>query len=118
MTKLAGDQLNNLILHQIKMVLYLIGLGLGDEKDITIKGLEAVKVSKRIYLEAYTSILSVGKDRLVRTTRREVDDVQEAFYGKEIIVADRETVESEADGILDGADIDNVAFLVVGDPFG
>lgn len=48
------------------MVLYIIGLGLSDEKDITVKGLEAVKSCERVYLEAYTSILSVGKERLVR----------------------------------------------------
>ncbi len=48
------------------MVLYLIGLGLADEKDITVKGLEAVKKSSRVYLEAYTSILMVDKARLVR----------------------------------------------------
>ena len=44
---------------------YLIGLGLGDAKDITVKGLEVVKAAKRVYLEAYTSILTVGKDALV-----------------------------------------------------
>ena len=44
---------------------YLIGIGLGDAKDITVKGLEIVKSSKRVYLEAYTSILSVGKEVLV-----------------------------------------------------
>ena len=44
---------------------YLIGLGLGDAKDITVKGLEIVKAAKRVYLEAYTSILTVGKDALV-----------------------------------------------------
>ena len=43
---------------------------------------------------------------------------QEALYGKEVVVADREMVESEADRILDGADREDVAFLVVGDPFG
>ncbi|KAI8908957.1 tetrapyrrole methylase [Gorgonomyces haynaldii] len=42
----------------------------------------------------------------------------EAFYGKEIVVADREMVESEADKILYNADKENVAFLVVGDPYG
>lgn len=47
-------------------MLYLVGLGLGDAKDITVKGLEAVKRAKRVYLEAYTSILTVGKDALVR----------------------------------------------------
>lgn len=46
-------------------MLYVVGLGLSDEKDITLKGLEAVKGSERVYLEAYTSILTVGKEKLV-----------------------------------------------------
>ena len=46
-------------------MLYLIGLGLSDEKDVTVRGLEAIKGSSRVYLEAYTSILGVGKERLV-----------------------------------------------------
>lgn len=47
-------------------MLYVIGLGLSDETDITVKGLEAVKNSERVYLEAYTSILTVGKEKLVK----------------------------------------------------
>lgn len=47
-------------------MLYLVGLGLGDETDITLKGLEVVKRSARVYLEAYTSILLVDKTILVR----------------------------------------------------
>ena len=47
-------------------MLYLVGLGLGDATDITVKGLEIVKQATRVYLEAYTSILTVGKDELVR----------------------------------------------------
>lgn len=43
---------------------------------------------------------------------------QEEFYGKEVIVADREMVEMEADSILEGAKTDDISFLVVGDPFG
>ena len=50
------------------MVLWLIGLGLGDEKDITVRGLEAVKSCKYIYLEHYTAILGVDKEKLVRHT--------------------------------------------------
>ena len=46
-------------------MLYLIGLGLGDAADITVKGLQAVKSCSRVYLEAYTSILTVGKEALV-----------------------------------------------------
>lgn len=86
---------------------YIIGLGLGDCKDITVRGLEIVKSCDRIYLEAYTSILiSSGISEL------------EEFYGKKITVADRDTVEQESDTMLDGSDVEDVALLVVGDPFG
>ena len=47
-------------------MLYLVGLGLGDEKDITVKGLEVVRSCEKVYLEHYTSILTVGKDALER----------------------------------------------------
>ena len=40
------------------MALYFIGLGLSDEKDITVKGLEAVKNAGKIYLDVYTSQLA------------------------------------------------------------
>ncbi|OWK05016.1 DPH5, partial [Cervus elaphus hippelaphus] len=43
---------------------YMIGLGLGDAKDITVKGLEVVRRCSRVYLEAYTSVLTVGKEVL------------------------------------------------------
>jgi len=46
-------------------MLYLIGLGLGDEKDVTLKGLEAIKSADRVFLEAYTSILGVDQQSLV-----------------------------------------------------
>jgi hypothetical protein len=88
------------------MVLYLIGLGLYDERDITLRGLDAVRGCARVYLEAYTSILLCDKAKL------------EALYGKDVVVADREMVENEADVILEGAESADVAFLVVGDPFG
>lgn len=44
--------------------------------------------------------------------------LQEEFYGRKLILADRELVESGADEILSGADRNDIAFLVVGDPFG
>ncbi|KAH8996734.1 Diphthine synthase [Lactarius akahatsu] len=85
---------------------YIIGLGLSDEKDITLRGLEAVRSSSRLYLEAYTSILTVRKERL------------EEFYGKPLILADRDMVETQSDEILRDAHIQDVSLLVVGDPFG
>jgi len=50
-------------------MLWLVGLGLGDEKDITVRGLEVVRAAERVYLEAYTSILGVDQTRLVRAHR-------------------------------------------------
>ncbi|KAI5821189.1 tetrapyrrole methylase [Pyronema omphalodes] len=87
-------------------MLYFIGLGLSNEKDITVAGLEIVKNASRVYLEAYTSILMIETEKL------------EEFYGRPVIVADREMVESSADEILAGSDTSDVAFLVVGDPYG
>ncbi|KAK6428529.1 diphthine synthase, partial [Oleoguttula sp. CCFEE 5521] len=46
-------------------MLYIIGLGLADERDISVKGLEIVKRAERVYLEAYTAVLLVDKDVLV-----------------------------------------------------
>ena len=44
---------------------HIIGLGLADEKDISVKGLEIVRKAERVYLEAYTAILLIEKDQLV-----------------------------------------------------
>ena len=44
--------------------------------------------------------------------------VKESFYGREIILADRDMVETASDEILADANTSDVAFLVVGDPFG
>ncbi len=89
------------------MVLYLIGLGLHDEKDITLKGLEIIKKCDRVYLENYTSKLSVPISKL------------EELYGKDIILADRELIERrvEREIIMRAKDKD-VALLIVGDVFG
>ncbi|CAG8528111.1 4666_t:CDS:2 [Diversispora eburnea] len=82
-------------------MLYIIGLGLCDETDITVKGLNAIKSCERVYLESYTSILMISREKL------------EEFYDKKLILADREMVESQSDEILLNADVINVAFLVV-----
>jgi len=46
-------------------MLYLIGLGLADETDVTVKGLELIRKVQRVYLEAYTSILLVDTAKMV-----------------------------------------------------
>lgn len=87
------------------MTLYFIGLGLNDEKDITLHGLEAIKKCKKLYLETYTSMLQCPISHLQK------------LYRKKIILADRDLVEQNAEEtILADAKNGNVGFLVVGDP--
>ena len=89
------------------MVLHMVGLGLGDERDVTLRGLEAIRGAARVVLEQYTSVLpGVEPARL------------EALYGKPVEIADRQAVEEGSDGFLEAARDTDVAFLVVGDPFG
>ncbi|MAG38782.1 diphthine synthase [Candidatus Woesearchaeota archaeon] len=87
------------------MTLHLIGIGLNDEKDISVKGLNIVKKADFVFLENYTSRLQVSVEKL------------EEFYEKKIILADRETVERKTDLILEKSLNKETAFLVVGDVF-
>ena len=90
-------------------MLYIIGLGLSDLEDITVKGLKAIQSSDKVYLEHYTSIL-----------REDINykNELEIFYNKKIILADRTMVETNSDEIIEKARNETVSFLVVGDPFG
>ena len=90
-------------------MLYIIGLGLSDFEDVTIKGLNAIKSSDLVYLEHYTSILKEDPN---------YKDELEKFYGKQITLADRTMVEQNSDEIIENARDKTVSFLVVGDPFG
>jgi len=87
------------------MTLYMIGIGLNNEKDITVKGLELVRKADIIYLENYTSKLSTSIKNL------------EKVYKKSVILANRDLVEKNADEILDKAKNKKVAFLIIGDVF-
>ena len=83
------------------MTLYFIGLGL-DDRDISLKGLEAVKRCSSVYLEDYTGITpSVSS--------------LEKLLGKRLFPADRKLVE-ESDEIIKNSKKGNVAFLASGDP--
>jgi diphthine synthase len=88
------------------MTLYFIGIGLNDEKDISLKGLELVKKADIVYLENYTAKINCNLNYL------------EKLYGKKLILADRKLVEMDAEKtILPQAKTKEVAFLVVGDVF-
>ncbi len=84
-------------------MLTFIGLGLYDEKDITLKGLEAIRDADIVFAEFYTSALTGAKL-----------EAMEHLYGKKIIVVDREDVE-RADQILSCAKDQKVVFLSSGD---
>ena len=87
-------------------MLYLIGLGLYDEHDITLNGLAAIKTCTKVYLEQYTSMLACSPQKL------------EELYGKKIEIATRTTIEQNAETILKEAETQNVAVLIAGDVFG
>lgn len=84
------------------MALYFIGLGLGDERDITLNGLDAIKRCSSVYLESYTNVSVLNIKNLEKLT------------GKKIISADRKLVE-ESGEIISKAKKEDVAFLVIGD---
>jgi diphthine synthase len=89
------------------MTLYLIGIGLGNEKDISVNALEAVQNCDEVYLEHYTSILGISPEKLSE------------FYGKDIQIASRDLVEREAEQkLILPAKEKNIALLIVGDVFG
>lgn len=83
----------------------MIGIGLNDERDISVKGLEKLRKSDFVYLESYTSRLNCS-----------INDLEE-LYGKKIVPADRGLVEKKAGQIIEKAKKQNVAFLVIGDVF-
>ncbi len=83
-------------------MLYLIGTGIHDEKDLSLKGIEACKKCARVFAEFYTCPVSVDIPCL------------EKMILKKITVLDRKQVEE--DGIvLESAKKGNTAFLVGGD---
>ena len=84
--------------------LTFIGLGLYDEKDITLKGLEEIKNCDKVYVEFYTAEL-VGAD---------INKIEKTI-GKPIEVLSREETE-KGDKILEGTLKEKVVFLTCGDP--
>lgn len=88
------------------MAIYFIGLGLYDEKDITLKGLEMARKCDLVFAEFYTSLLA-------GTTLDKI----EGLIGKPIRRLSREEVELQFERIvLSEAKGKDVAFLTAGDP--
>ncbi|QAU12577.1 diphthine synthase [Halorubrum sp. BOL3-1] len=85
-------------------MLTFIGLGLYDERSITVEGRAALRASDRVFAEFYTSRL-VGAD---------VGDI-EASHDVDVEVRDRAGVERDPEPILDAAGSGDAAFLTAGD---
>lgn len=86
-------------------MLTFIGLGLYDERSITVEGRDALRAVDRAFMEQYTS-------RLVGTSI----ETLEAEHGIDIELRDRAGVEGDPEPMLDAAEHEDVAFLTVGDP--
>jgi len=85
-------------------MLYLVGLGLYDEKDISLNGLEAIKSADVVYAEFYTARLFGGDLKSL-----------ESLAGVTINILRREEVEEDNLPIKQ-ADNKDVVFLTAGDP--
>ena len=83
--------------------LTFVGLGLYDENDVSLKGLEEVKKCDKVFAEFYTAKL-VGTD---------ISKLEKRF-GKKIKVLNREETE-KGDIVLNSAVNENVVFLICGD---
>jgi len=64
--------------------LALIGIGISDEKDISLRGLDTLKACDIVFAESYTNLMAEGTlDRLSK------------LCGKKITLLSREQVEGE-----------------------
>jgi len=86
-------------------MLYIIGLGLHDEQDLSLRALEILKNSDRVYAELYTSVFSAN-----------IEDIEKRI-GKKIVILSRKDLEEKPEGDLFK---DNkgriISLLVPGDP--
>jgi diphthine synthase len=87
--------------------LVFVGLGLNDEKGISLNGLEEAKTADNVYMELYTSLLP---DFSMKNL--------EELVGKQVHVLSRRDLEEENGKIiLDSAEKGKTVFLIPGDPF-
>ena len=83
-----------------------VGLGLNDEKGMTLEGVEEARRADRVFAEFYTNVMP----------NLRVDKLEE-LIGKKIEVLTRAQLEDEnGERILSSAKRERVAFLVPGDP--
>jgi diphthine synthase len=85
-------------------MLYLVGLGLYDEKDLTLRGIELAKAADKVFIEFYTSYWHGNLANL------------EKMIGKEIEILQRKDLEENSSKILEEAKSKNIVIFAQGDP--
>ena len=85
-------------------MLELIGLGLYDENDLTLRGIAEAKTADKVCIELYTSCWHGSTERL------------EKIIGKKIEILKRKDLEENSEKILEEAKSKKVVLFVQGDP--
>lgn len=87
--------------------LVFVGLGLNDEKGISLNGLEEAKSAHRVFMELYTSLLPGFSLKNL-----------EQLIGKPVQILSRHDLEEEnGKPLFDAAKTGKAVFLIPGDPF-
>jgi len=86
-------------------MLYFVGLGLANVKDISVRGLEYIKSSEIVFLESYTNLFESS-----------IEEIKN-FIQKDLIVLKRKDIEENYERILELAKEKNVCILTYGEPF-
>lgn len=84
-------------------MLYLISLGLYDEKDISLRALETARKCKKLYLELYTTNIHTSTAKLSKLTGNPVQEIP------------RQDLEDKSREILQQAKSQDIGILVGGD---
>ncbi|MEM0332523.1 MAG: diphthine synthase [Archaeoglobaceae archaeon] len=85
-------------------MLILVGLGLWDIRDISIRGLEAAKKADKVYVEYYTSLFFSSPDEIAEK------------IGKRVEVLERKDLEEDCIKIVEEAKNKDIVILIPGDP--
>ena len=83
---------------------YLIGLGLWDEKDISLRGIEACRKCEKVYCELYTAAWGEDIEKL------------EKIIGRKVEIVERSDVEDNSEKFIEEARKNGIALLAPGDP--
>jgi diphthine synthase len=85
-------------------MLTLVGMGLNDENDLTLRGIEAAKRADKLFLELYTSFWNGKKENL------------EKIVGKKIVELQRKDLEDNSKKFLQQAKNSDTVIFIQGDP--